>query len=150
MATLHDTVKSLLASATASVLTGGVFDANDTNDFDWGGWDWAKGQGLVSNMKLIPHGKLRWQDSNAFQSEHPALGAERENVELYIYDQLGYAVIDQAIPLAKAALHNKLVENTDDRQLARVLMTFVSGEMMAEEYSNRPMKFMRFSITHIR
>lgn len=150
MATLHNTVKGLIATATTSVLTGGVFDANDTNQHDWGGYDWAKETGLVVDMVLQPHAKLRWGNSNAHQSEHPALGAERETLEIYIYDQLGYATIDQSVKPIKDALHNKLIEGTDDRQIAKALYVFLSDEMVAEEYSNRPMKFMRFSVTHIR
>jgi len=151
MATLHETVKSLFAAATASVLPGGVFDANDTNQRDWGGYDWAKEIGLIDdNMQIVPHAKLSWKDSTAFQTEHPALGAERESVEVYVYDQLGYSTIDQAIPIVKQTLHNQFIQNTDDRQIAKAFFVFVSGEMMAEEYHNRPMKFVRFSIVHIR
>ena len=159
MATLHDAVKSLFATATSAILPGGTFDANNTNDYDWGGTDWAKEQGLINTGIMMAHGKLRWQDSTPHQSDYPVLGAERESVEFYIHDQLGYATIDQAINAivkpydeidSPNSLHNRLIENLDDRQIAWMVNTFISGEMMAEEYSNRPMKFVRFSITHRR
>lgn len=150
MATLHADIKADIAAVTTAILTGGIFDSNEIyadNDTDGGGYDWASGQNLfTSGVTLVPHGILRWSDSNAYQIEHPKLRAEREFFEIYLYENSGYATIDAAKVAIKAAIHDKKYRTTSDKGLAHVLYSFFSKELKAQEYQYKPMKLIRFGV----
>lgn len=149
MATLKEDVKAAIETATSSILTGGIFDSNEIygdDAVDGGGYQWAKDQGLFSNTILAPHGIIRWREANAYQIEHPKLAAEREFFEIFLYQDMGYAVIDAAKVAIKAALHDKYYYPSD-RELAHLLYVMFSTELKADEYGGlKPMKFLRFSI----
>jgi hypothetical protein len=150
MATLHEEVKTTIATATSAILTGGVFDSNEIygdDAVDGGGYQWALDQGLfeVNKVTLKPHGIIRWREANAYQPEHPKLAAEREIFEIYLYQNMGYAVIDAAKVAIKDALHD-VYFFTEDRELAHLLFATFSTELKAPEYAMKPMKFVRFSV----
>jgi len=149
MATLKADVKTAIAAATSAILTGGIFDSNEIyadNDTDGGGYDWANGQGLYTNgVTLVPHGIMRWRESNAYQVNSPKLAAEREFLEIYLYQNMGYATIDSAKVAIKAALHDQIFYPSD-RGLAHLTFATFSTELKAQEYQWKPMKFIRFSV----
>jgi hypothetical protein len=150
MATLHEDVKTDIAAATSAILTGGIFDSNEIygdDSVDGGGYQWANEQGLFTDgVTLVPHGIIRWSDSNAYQIEHPKLRAEREFFEIYLYQDTGYATIDAAKVAIKAAIHDKKYRSSSDKGLAHVLYTFFSKELKAQEYQYKPMKLIRFGV----
>jgi hypothetical protein len=149
MATLKADIKAAIASATTAILTGGIFDSNEIyadNDTDGGGYDWANGQGLFTNgVTLKPHGILRWGENNAYQVDSPKLAAEREFLEIYLYDNASYSTIDAAKVAIKTALHDQIYYPSD-RGLAHLQYVFFSRELKAPEYQYKPMKFLRFSV----
>jgi hypothetical protein len=149
MATLKADIKTAIAAATTAILTGGIFDSNEIyadNDTDGGGYDWANGQGLFTNgVTLVPHGIIRWREANAYQADSPKLAAEREFFEIFLYQDMGYAVIDAAKVAIKAALHELILYPTD-RQLAHIQFATFSTELKAPEYAMKPMKFLRFGV----
>jgi hypothetical protein len=150
MTTLHEDVKAAIASATSSILTGGIFDSNEIygdDAVDGGGYQWAIDQDLfdTDGVTLISHGIIRWRENNAYQIENPKLAAEREFFEIYLYQDMGYATIDAAKVAIKAALHDEILYPSD-RGLAHLLYATFSIELKAPEYANKPMKFVRFSI----
>jgi hypothetical protein len=150
MATLHEDVKAAIASATSSILTGGIFDSNEIygdDAVDGGGYQWAIDNDLFESdgMTLISHGIMRWGENNAYQSEHPKLAAEREFLTIWLYEDMGYEDIDAAKVAIKTALHDQYFYPTG-RGLAHLLYATFSPELKAPEYANKPMKFVRFSI----
>jgi hypothetical protein len=150
MATLKEDVKTAIATATSAILTGGVFDSNEIygdDAVDGGGYQWAIDKGLfdLDNTTLVPHGIIRWREANAHQINSPKLAAEREFFEIYLYQDMGYAVIDAAKVAIKAALHELILYPTD-RQLAHIQYATFSTELKAPEYAMKPMKFLRFGV----
>lgn len=149
MGTLHEDVKTAIATATSAILTGGVFDSNDIYDddeTDGGGYDWANAKGLLTNgVTLVPHGILRWGDNNAYQVNSPKLAAEREFLSIFLYADMGYATIDAAKVAIKPVLHDQIFYPTD-RELAHFQFVMFSTELKAQEYQWKPMKFIRFSV----
>ena len=141
----------LEADSTLSTLfPGGVFDSSDF-DFSDAQWQWATEKGLVAanGVTLIPHLKIRWRDSEGYQTELAKLGAELESVEIYLHDNGNFTNINQGITRLKTLLHDSLFYPSD-RAGCHLLMTFVSAEMPAVDYAQRPMRFVRFTNRHIR
>lgn len=149
MATLHADIKTLIATATSAILTGGVFDSNEIygdDAVDGGGYQWANEQGLFTDgVTLVPHAILRWGESNAHQADSPKLAAEREFLTVWLYQDMGYDVIDAAKIAIKTALHDQIFYPSD-RELAHFLYVTFSQELKAQEYAWKPMKFIRFSV----
>ena len=151
MATMHEIVLTTLRTATASILTGGIFESDDIDIASGGGYEWAKDEGLVSNTIMTAHGILRWKDSTAYQTEARHLQAELEVAELYMYAHYGqYSVLESAIKPIKDAFPYGQVYQADDRSLYEVMQIDSFGEMPAEEYQMRPSRMLRFSIVHRR
>jgi hypothetical protein len=150
MATLKADIKTAITAVTTAILTGGIFDSNEIyadNDTDGGGYDWASQNGVTESngVTLKPHGIIRWREANAYQIDSPKLAAEREFFEIFLYQDMGYAVIDAAKVAIKAALHDKIYYPSD-RQLASLQFVTFSTELKAPEYQHKPMKFLRFSV----
>jgi hypothetical protein len=101
-------------------------------------------------VTLIPHAKIRWRDANPIMPAFRELSAERQSVEVYVYDNLNFSsVIEPTLTALKSALHGTHFYS-DDRAGARSRVIFISGELPAMEYGERPMCFMRCQFTQIR
>lgn len=146
MATLRATVKSTLTNDEdwEELLTGGTFDAAD---FDREGMSLDNIPTVSGGVRIDPFAVIRWRSSNPF-GPFP-VSAEQQSFEVYIYDDLGYTTIEQAVSLAKSLLHDVYL-TADDRALAHVIYTFISGEVPADELGGAPCQFIRFSVNHIR
>lgn len=145
MATLREAVKTLLEgdSTLMSLLTGGVLDASDLS-FDGGGIDELP---HVDESSLIkPCAIIRFQDSDQFGPLQ--VGGEVEAVEIYVYENSGYSIIEPAIKQIKTLLHRQRVI-ADDRQLAYFVFSHRSRETNAPELAGIPCKFIRFMNTTI-
>lgn len=149
MTTLIDLIIARLTTATASILTGGWFKSDDIDIPSGGGWQWAKDQGLVSNLTLASHGILRMKDSTQYDVRH--IGGEMQTFEFFMYAEYGqYAVLESAIkPIKDAFPYNEIV-TVDNRQLVKFLFEGAYGEMPAEEYQMRPSRFVRYEIIQVR
>lgn len=146
MATLRALVKTALSGdgQLAALLTGGFLDASDLPR-DGGGINDAPKES--DGVRIAPFCITRFRESNELQPE--ALSPEAETIEIYIYEDTGYAVIDPALTRIYKVLH-KFNPVPDDRDFAYFWRTHISGEMLAEEYAYAPMRFIRFAITTIR
>ncbi len=143
MATMKALIKSILSgdSALSSTLTGGVEDVNDWDIGDDGANDAPRDDDGVT---LLPHAKIRWRSADAFGPFQ--IQAERQSVEIYVYQDNGYSTIDSAVRRIKALLHDKYLHDADDRLLVHLRHAFTSGELVAIEYGYAPMAFIRFSV----
>ena len=148
MATLAETLKSvLLADATlTALLPGGVVDAEDL-PYDGGG---------VRSVPRLPDGVvaatfalIRWRSSNA--TGPSAVQGELAFLEIYAYQDTGYAEVEAAMTRMKSLL-NRREFVTDDRAVAYLEFVGVFGEtdVKAEEFGGLSFKFIRFSVTQIR
>lgn len=146
MATLRETVKTTLTGDDDwdELLTGGTFDAAD---FDREGMSLDNIPTVSGGVRIAPFAVIRWRASNPF-GPFP-VDAEQQSFEVYIYADIGYAAIEQAVGLAKSLLHDQYL-TADDRALAHVIYTFISGEVPADELGGAPCQFIRFSVNHIR
>ncbi len=145
MATLRAmTIATLEANAPLmAILTGGVLDAQDLPR-DGGGMDSAPKE--TDGVRIAPHAVVRWRENNQFDAV--PIGAEKTLCEIYLYDHIGYARIDQAIRLIKPLFH-QLRFQADDRQFVFFNWVHSSGELEAEEYNNAPMRFTRFEVFNV-
>lgn len=146
MATLRETVKETLADdpTLAAILTGGVEDSEDRGQ-DGGGADHAP-RG-VDGVTILPHAVIRWRASNLLPPQQ--IGAEEGTVEVYVYDDTGYATIESAISRIKALLNDEYLQ-VDDRDLAHLRQIYVSGELPADELGGATCMFSRFAFVHVR
>lgn len=151
MPTMHEHILTTIETATASILTGGIFGSDDIDIASGGGISWARDVGLVSGSILTPHGILRWKDSTAYQTEAGHLQAELQTAELYMYAHYGqYSLLESAIKPIRVALPYGVVYQADDRPLYDVKQIDAFGEMPAEEYQMRPSRMLRLQIVHVR
>ena len=146
MPTLREALVTLLtADATLSaLLTGGVFNAEDFS-FDGGGANEVPY--AVNGVHILPFAIVRFGDSDQF-GYRPVRG-RIQSVEVYVYDNVGYATIDSAIGRVDALLDQVRV-TADDRQLASFEYAHESREMDAPEIAGASCRFIRFMNTFIR
>lgn len=146
MSNLSDAFKAVLSgdATLVTLLPGGVFDSNDTPQ-DQGGADFTPR--MTDGVRVKPHTIIRWRSSQ--EMEPVTVRAESQNVEIYIYQDTGYATIDSAVSRIKTLLHMQLI-NADDRDLAYTRQTFVSGELPATEIGGGTSKFVRYNVIHVR
>jgi len=143
MPTLRATVKSTLeADATLmTLLTGGI---RDSSVLDFTGEGASQAPREADGITLKPHAVIRWGGSNPTGASYK-VGAEAESVEVYVFQDTSYDVIESAIIRIRQLLHDTYL-NTSDRALAHVNKAHISGEMPAEELGNAACKFIRFAV----
>lgn len=148
MATLRDAFKTILTddATLTALLTGGIKDASNEPKGGFGLKDLAK---ELDGVRIQPFALIRWRDSVLLQPDMDVLSPEKESVEIYVYQDKGFATIESAVNRLKVLLHRQLI-SADDREFAYCHFEFVSGEVPAEEYDNASMKFIRFNLSEIR
>lgn len=146
MTTLREVFINTLEADTAlmALLTGGVTDAADS-DIDGGGA--ADAPRAADGVTLLPHAKVRWRTANTLPVPRQ-LGALRQTVEVYLYQDRGYDVIDAAALRLRDLLHDQYLTGASTK-LNHVLFVTASGEIPAPEYLDKPSRFVRFSITYV-
>lgn len=146
MGVLREVFRQTLEADTAltTLLTGGIMDASEL-PADGGGSKSAPRES--GKTRIQPYAVVRWRAVRPFSVE--VLEAEKETVEVYIYQQKGYDTIEAAIHRMKALLHRQFL-TADNRAIAHTFMTFISGELTAEELHYAPTRFIRFEVTQIR
>jgi hypothetical protein len=144
MGALRPDFRLLLENDTAlsSTLTGGIFDATELGR---NGLQIEQVQDAQGRIK--PCAVIRWRANNPFPPE--PIPAERQFVEVYLYEDTGYTNIEAAIKRMKTLLHRKYIISTD-HGLAWVRWAGDLGEMEAEELGNCPMNRSRFEIIKTR
>lgn len=145
MATLREAVKALLAGdgALAALLTGGVLDA-DALPMDGGG---VGSLPLAADgMSVRPFAVLRWRGANP--REIVAV-TERRTLEVYVYQERGYGVIEQAKRRIKSLLIRQRV-SADDAGIAMFHWLQDMGELPAEEFGNLACEMSRFYVDYVR
>lgn len=147
MATLRATIKSALSgdATLTALLTGGVKDASD---------DGRNGLALedlldTDGITIKPTAVIRWRATGELQPQAYLIGAESQDLEIYLYANLIPTTLESAISRIKVLLHNKYW-SCDDRTLAHTLFGSGSGEFRAEEYNNCPAQFVRYSCNFVR
>lgn len=148
MPTLRELVKSTVeADATlTALLPGGFMDANDLPQ-DGGGAGSAPRQ--ADEVRINPFGIIRYRAGNRTQADVPSLRSGQQSIEIYVYEDVGYGVIDAAIDRLITLLDNKYLYPSD-RAIVHLLHTFDSEEIRAEEFGNAPSRFVRFQTVSIR
>lgn len=143
MATLRNVFRTTLeADATLSaLLTGGIFDASE---LDYTGQGAMQAPRESDGVQLKPHAVIRWTVSTPIGSSFK-VGGEAETVEVYVYQDVDYDVIESAIIRMKVLLDDVYL-TADNRALAHVNKVFTSGEIPAEELGMASSRFVRFTI----
>lgn len=144
MPTLRETVKSTLeADATLmALLTGGVFDSQD---FDFTGEGMRDAPKETDGVSMAPHAVVHFGERSPNGNARKVRG-KLENLEIYVYQDTGFDVIEGAIIRMCSLLEDKYL-STSDRALAHITEdSFTSGELAAEELGYCPSKFVRFFV----
>lgn len=130
MATLHNAFKAVLTSDSTlmALLTGGIFDAAV---LDYTGEGASQAPRQSDGVTLKPHAVIRWGAGTPNGSSYKVAG-EVESVEVYVYQDTGYDVIESAILRMRTLLGDRYL-TTDDRALAHVLKTPFKGPQITEE-----------------
>lgn len=146
MATLRAALKTLLTadSTLATLLPGGIFESDDIDTPNDGGWNWAP---KSDSLTIQAHAIIRWGDEIPFAPY--TISPEQGAVTVFCYHDSSYATLEQVITRVKTLLHNQYI-NADDRDLAHCSFAFASGEIPAEEYQRKPSRFIRFQINQVR
>lgn len=146
MAALRDVVRTRLTSDATlmALLEGGVLDASTLN---YSGESVADAPFGSDNVTMEAHAIIRWGESAPYDAYKFA--AEDEEFEIYLYQAVGYNVIESAISRIRTLLHDQYL-TADDRALAHVRMIFVSRDIPADELGGVPSRFVRFSTIMIR
>lgn len=146
MPTLREVVKNTLEADVilTGILPGGIFDASELPQ-DGGGASSAPRQS--DGVRINPYAIIRWGNSAGYPPHK--VYAEQGSVEIYFYQDTGYAIIEQAISRVKALLNDVYLE-ASDRVLAHVSFAFNSREVPADELGGAPCQFSRYSIIHVR
>lgn len=143
---LHFVFKQTLTdnALIADLLAGGIFDAED---FEREGLSMDDVPRITSGSpRVAPFAVIRWQQS----SEHnPTVESESQTVEIYIYQNRGYDVIDRVLTRLKVD-HNDTYLTTDDRSLAHLRHIYNSRQMTADELGHLPFQFSRFMVNQVR
>lgn len=144
--TLRATIRTLLENDTAlaALLTGGVFDDSELPR-DGGGVDYAPRD--ATGVRITPFAVIAWQQSTPFDSRH--VRAERQTLEVYLYQDSAFDTIESASDRIKSLLHNYETKS-DDRALVTVQYAYQSGKQYAEELNQSPMIFQRYEVSYVR
>lgn len=145
MPTLRETIKTTLTddpALTALVSAAHIYDAA-TLPRD--GLSAASAPRLSGGVRLAPHIKLRWRDAVDHQTAVRTLAPERATLEIYAYQDAGYATVEAVLRRCKDLLHDRYL-TPDDYGVAHMLFTFRSGELPADEYPHASLMFARFAV----
>lgn len=148
MPSLRQTIKTILtddAALTALVSAAHIYD---TDALPRDGLSAAAAPRLSGGVRLAPHIKLRWRDAVDHQPSARTLAPERATLELYAYQDTGYATVEAALQRCKELLHDQYL-TPDDRGLAHLLFVFRSGELPALEYPHASLMFARFVVISV-
>jgi len=145
MPPLREALKAHLTSDSTltALLTGGVLDA-DALPMDGGG---AGSLPLaVDGVSVRPFAVLRWRGTSA--KEIP-WKTERRTLEVYIYQERGYDIIEQAKRRIKGLLIRQMVK-ADDAAICMFHWVQDSGEFASPELGNLACEMSRFFVDYIR
>lgn len=143
MATLRNVFRTTLeADATlTALLTGGIFDSSE---LDYSGEGAMQAPRESDGVQLKPHAVIRWKGSISI-GPGIKVGGEAETVEVYVYQDVDYDVIESAIIRMKYLLDDVYL-TADNRALAHVNKDFMSADIPAEELGMASSRFVRFTI----
>lgn len=143
MATLREVFKTVLTSDATlmSLLPGNIFDASE---LDYSGEGAMQAPREVDGVQLKPHAVIRWKGSISI-GPGIKVGGEAETVEVYVYQDVDYDVIESAIIRMKYLLDDTYL-TADNRALAHVNKDFMSADIPAEELGMASSRFVRFTI----
>lgn len=143
MATLRAKVKAVLTSDVTlmALLPGSILDAEV---LDYSGEGSSQAPREADGVTLKTHAVIRW-GSVSPNGSGLKIGDEAETFEIYVYQDVGFDVIESVLIKIKKLLHDTYL-TTDDRALAHVIKIFTSGEMPAEELGNAACRFVRFAV----
>lgn len=143
MATLQDTVRLYLEGqiSLTMILTGGIFDASE---MDREGMDLETVRDATTK-RLKPWAELRWRGSNP-TGPTDRLNAETRFLEVWLYEDMGYANIEAAKRIVKQLLHRKVFA-ADNYGLVWLRWAGDLGEFVADEMGGASGDRCRFELT---
>lgn len=147
MATVRQALKThLLADATlAALLTGGVLDAEDL-PLDGGSLSDIPLQN--DGVRIKPFVVCRWRLTTP---KEIIASSQRRTLELYFYQDVGYATIEAAQQHVKSILHQvKLLAADDAARYAFFNWQQDRGELPAPEFGNVASIMSRYSVDYLR
>lgn len=145
MVTLRAALMAHLSSDSrlTALLTGGILDA-DALPMDGGG---AGSLPLAADgVSVKPFAVVRWRGSAP--KEIP-WATERRTVEIYVYQERGYDIIEQAKRRIKALLIRQMVK-ADDAAICMFHWVQDTGEFPAPELGNLACEMSRFVVDYVR
>lgn len=144
MATFRQAFKTVLTSdvTISALLTGGIFQSNE---LDYTGEGASQAPRDTDGVTLKPHAVIHFGERSPRGDARKVRG-KLETVEVYVYQDTGFDVIESAILRMCSLLEDKYLSTTD-RALAHITEeSFTSGELPAEELGNAACKFVRFFV----
>lgn len=137
--------EALEADATLNaLLPGGIFDAEEMDFTGQGSTQIPRDP--VDGITVLAHAIIRWRDDISYMPYR--LGAAQATVEVYVYQDTGYLVIEAAINRIRLTWHDRYL-TADDQKIAHFSFVSKSGEVPAQSSAYPPARFIRFSIIHI-
>ena len=114
MAGIRSVFKSTLADdvTLAALLTGGIFDADD---FGETGLSMDKAPKDTNGVTIKPFASIRWRDSST--AEPYRVGGQYGFIEVYVYQAVGYDIIEPALTRIMALINTQYLI-ADDRAIA--------------------------------
>jgi hypothetical protein len=131
-----------------ALLTGGVWDASELPVEGLAAGSLPSGVLESDGIRVKPFAAITWRAATPFGAD--VLGAERQTVEVYVYQQVGYDVIDAVLRRLKGRLHDQPLGASDHEALAWCLWAGDLGEMVAVELGQISMNRSRFEIRKMR
>lgn len=147
MATLRNVIRTTLEgnAGLTALLTGGIYDASELPREGLTPTNTAAA--FDANGRLKPTAILRWR--GAAPTETEPIGEERRFVEIYVYQDQGYEVIDSAIALIKPLLHRQEF-SADGLRFVSLRWAGDLGEMVADELQSASMNRSRYEVVVLR
>ena len=126
-----------------ALLTGGIFDAEE---LDYTGESASSAPREADGVTLKPHAVIRWGSGSPSGNAYKVAG-ELETVEVYVYQDTGYDVIERAILRMRTVLGDQYLA-ADDRALAHVSkQPFKGPQTVDDALEMAACQFVRFLVT---
>lgn len=140
MATLHSAVEAVIEAAAGTTLTGGIYSAEE---MDRGNVTLETVQ-RDGDGRILPFGVLRWRGDIPGGGLHIS---GRVFLEIWLYEDSGYAHIREARHAIRKALHRRYF-TTDDETSVKGRWVGDLGELTADELGGASMDRVRIQFTY--
>lgn len=140
-------ITALEADATLlALIPGGVTDAADQDFSGQGASELPRDPADPSGTKVWPHAIVRWRNSAPYDAYR--LAANTRSVEVYVYQDTGYDIIEAVIKRLELTWHDRYL-TADGQAIAHFSKAGNTSEIPAAEVGGTASGFVRFQVIHM-